>query len=75
MKNLFFISLFTLLFSGCTLILDIDENCGNGKVDPNEECDGNNLDGEDCQSLGKGVGYLQCTNECTYDFTACALVD
>ncbi len=47
--------------------------CGNEIVDIGEECDGNNLDGKNCATINKGFvdGKLECTNNCSYDITAC----
>jgi len=55
--------------------------CGNGVLDPGEECDGANLDGEDCESLFGGFeesgddpcsgSTLTCTEDCTFDGRAC----
>ena len=48
--------------------------CGNDLVDPNtyEQCDGANLDGADCESLGySGPVTLSCTSSCVYDTTLC----
>ena len=50
--------------------------CGNGVVEGGESCDGSNLDGASCQSLGFSGGSLSCsscsfnTNGCTGDDTA-----
>jgi alpha-tubulin suppressor-like RCC1 family protein len=49
--------------------------CGNGNIDGQEECDGLNIDGENCESLG----YLQademsqpiCNNDCTFNTITC----
>jgi hypothetical protein len=45
--------------------------CGDGVVDPGEECDGNDLGGNDCVSLGFSGGVLACTNGCTFDTSGC----
>jgi hypothetical protein len=50
--------------SGCN-------NCGNGRVDAGEQCDGAALGGATCTSLGFGVGTLRCRSNCTYDTTPC----
>ena len=47
-------------------------NCGNGKIDPNEQCDGANLNGFDCTSLGNAGGTLACDPvTCTFDTSMC----
>jgi cysteine-rich repeat protein len=50
--------------------------CGDGIVNGAELCDGANLDGQDCTTLGFQSGTLDCNaagaaNECTFDTTAC----
>ena len=45
-----------------------------GLIDSGEDCDGSNLDGATCQSLGALGGTLSCTpapSGCTYDVTQC----
>lgn len=34
--------------------------CGNGMLEPGEQCDGRLLGGENCSTLGLGVGDLAC---------------
>ncbi|MDB4303463.1 hypothetical protein N9934_01550, partial [Desulfosarcina sp.] len=49
-----------------------EENCGNGALESNEECDGTLLDEEDCTSLGQGTGELQCeAGTCVFDYSGC----
>lgn len=43
--------------------------CGNGVVDPGEECDGANLNGATC---GGCAGTPTCTSSCRLDTTSCA---
>lgn len=46
--------------------------CGNGDIDPGEQCDGDNLQGFDCLSLGLGGGRLGCDPiTCTFDTSMC----
>ncbi len=51
--------------------------CGNGEIDwdQGEECDGQNLDAEDCETLFGGSdtcsGSLSCTAECRFDGSQC----
>jgi hypothetical protein len=50
-----------------------EEFCGNGVIDEDEgeECDGENLGGETCESLGnEGGGTLRC-DECSFDEDDC----
>ncbi|MBY0277639.1 DUF1566 domain-containing protein [Candidatus Binatia bacterium] len=47
-------------------------SCGDGSVDlPGELCDGADLDGNSCTTLGFLGGTLRCTAGCTLDTTAC----
>ncbi|MBL4683726.1 MAG: hypothetical protein JKY37_03985 [Nannocystaceae bacterium] len=49
-----------------------DPGCGNGSVEPGEQCDGDNLQGFDCGALGLGVGDLGCDSvTCTFDTSMC----
>ena len=45
--------------------------CGNGVLDPGEECDGANLGGATCETAGFAKGTLACAPGCTFDTTAC----
>jgi len=48
------------------------ETCGNGIVDPDEDCDGFELGGATCQSLGFTSGSLACARTlCRYDRSGC----
>lgn len=52
------------------------EGCGNGTIDvdavPTEVCDGSNLGGETCATLGYGGGTLACETNClALDETGC----
>ncbi len=45
--------------------------CGNGIVEDGEQCDGENLDGQDCASLELGNGTLACGDTCMFDPSGC----
>jgi hypothetical protein len=47
--------------------------CGDGDVQEmyGENCDGANLDGATCESLGYHGGQLTCATDCRFDVTAC----
>ncbi|MEM6292984.1 MAG: hypothetical protein AAGA54_17040 [Myxococcota bacterium] len=46
--------------------------CGDGQVSPGEQCDGADLQGFDCASLGLGSGTLGCDDMmCTFDTSMC----
>jgi hypothetical protein len=47
--------------------------CGNGRVDALEQCDGYDLLGETCASLGAGTGTLSCSpTACVFDISMCS---
>ncbi|MEL6179429.1 MAG: hypothetical protein AAFS10_10770, partial [Myxococcota bacterium] len=49
--------------------------CGNALLEEGELCDGPNLDGATCSSLGFAAGSLACGADCqTYNFEGCASV-
>ena len=48
-----------------------DPICGNGLLEPGEECDGEDLGDADCSGLGFDPGILSCRSDCSYDVTAC----
>ncbi len=46
--------------------------CGNGTLDPGEQCDGTNLNGATCESRGfSNGGTLACAAGCTFDTSGC----
>ncbi len=45
--------------------------CGNGVLDPDEECEGADLDAQTCDSFGFDGGTLACTADCRYDTSKC----
>jgi len=45
--------------------------CGDGIIDPDEECDSDNLGGATCESLTGATGVLLCSIACLYDLSAC----
>lgn len=45
--------------------------CGDGVLDPNEECDGSELDAQTCDGFGFDGGTLLCSPECAYDTSMC----
>lgn len=54
--------------AGCTM----EGGCGNGMLDMGEQCDGANLGGSNCASLGFDMGVVSCTATCTFDTSGCA---
>ncbi|EDM77294.1 hypothetical protein PPSIR1_26293 [Plesiocystis pacifica SIR-1] len=45
--------------------------CGNDILDPGEDCDGLDLNAEDCYSLGFLNGNLACNESCEFDLSTC----
>jgi hypothetical protein len=56
--------------SGCST----EEPCGNGQIDPGEECDGSNLAGATCTTVDSAYsgGTLGCNAACQPDGDVCA---
>ncbi len=46
-------------------------SCGNGTISSNEDCEGNDLLGETCISLGYSGGELLCNETCKFDISTC----
>ncbi len=46
-------------------------DCGNEMLDGREQCDGAELGGASCASLGLVSGDLACADDCTFDTAAC----
>jgi hypothetical protein len=51
--------------------LSESHTCGDGIIDSGESCDGANLDGKSCTSLGYTGGSLSCSGSCTFVTSAC----
>jgi len=47
------------------------QNCGDGLLDPGEECDAASLGGASCESLGYLAGKLACDQTCRLDTSGC----
>ena len=60
-----------LTSAGCQGQVFGDSDCGNGVVDSGEDCDGDNLAGQTCASLGYRGGTLRCSSVCTFDYLQC----
>lgn len=50
---------------------DSGPGCGNGIIEPPEDCDGEDLAGETCESLGYEGGTLGCRELCAFDTSGC----
>jgi hypothetical protein len=55
--------------SGCTAAPTAQ--CGNGKLEEGEDCDGTKLDGQTCADMGFTGGKLACADDCTFDTSNC----
>lgn len=58
----------TLDASDCTLHRAV---CGDGAADGAESCDGADLQGYTCETVGFEPGKLACTTGCTFDTSGC----
>ncbi|HAA54434.1 MAG TPA: hypothetical protein DCE42_06740, partial [Myxococcales bacterium] len=56
--------------SGCTKA-QTKNDCGNGVVDQDEECDGTALNNQTCQTKGFDSGDIKCSATCTFDTSTC----
>jgi hypothetical protein len=54
-----------------SLAEDCDQTCGNGVLDPGEQCDVGNTGGESCATMGFSSGTLFCAPGCTFDTSYC----
>lgn len=52
---------------------DAGGTCGDGVLQQGELCDGADLGGETCSTIGHRGGTLGCTATCSYDTTDCVL--
>ncbi len=59
--------------SECKLDLSVCVfQCGDGTITPDyEDCEGEDLDGESCSTLGMGGGTLACNDACKFDTSNC----
>ena len=60
-----------MAFSMGKFTVDQVNVCGDEVVRELEECDGGNLTGQSCLTLGYSAGVLGCTSECTFDESLC----
>ncbi len=49
----------------------MEEVCGDGKIGESEDCDGDNLNEETCESQGFSSGELACSDRCAFVTDAC----
>jgi hypothetical protein len=55
----------------CQASLASCQSCGNGVKDAGEQCDGTDLGGATCATVGAQVGTLRCGSGCTFDASQC----
>lgn len=46
--------------------------CGNEIIEGGEDCEGENLNGQTCESIGYGSGTLSCDIACSFDTYSCS---
>ncbi|MBU1070514.1 hypothetical protein KJ975_13185 [Myxococcota bacterium] len=73
MKNSFLYLFLAAFTFGCNAKVKVTDSCGDNFADPEEACDGEDLRGQTCESLGYYVieGVLSCNADCSYDFSDC----
>src|SRR3989338_8135473 len=82
MINLVFISLIAILIMVAPVLVQANSNqtvnatiklsvCGDDIVEGSEDCEGSNLNGKACASLGYAGGDLTCDIACTFDTSSC----
>jgi hypothetical protein len=49
----------------------VQSQCGNGVRETGEACDGADLGGSSCESIGYMSGTLSCQTSCLFDFSKC----
>ncbi len=57
-----------------TSTCQVSANCGNGVIEPGEQCDGPNLAGSSCSSVWPSLydsGELLCSSACLFDSSFC----
>ncbi len=52
-------------------VVDCQPICGNGHRETGEECDGQDMGGASCESLGFPGGTLLCLSDCTFSVLGC----
>jgi hypothetical protein len=49
--------------------------CGNAIIEGSEQCEGSNLGGADCTTLGYLLGTLQCNAQCRFNVSGCTAIN
>ncbi|MSU74358.1 hypothetical protein EXS57_01095 [Candidatus Kaiserbacteria bacterium] len=69
-----YLAVFSLPFSVSAITVEITATvpgCGDGVIGIGEQCEGSNLGGRSCTSLGFTGGSLSCTSACTFNTSQC----
>src|SRR3989344_1717508 len=60
-------------YSVPTYLIGSEYVCGDGEIDSNEVCDGDNVGGESCASQGYNSGVLFCSSNCmSFNYSSCS---
>lgn len=71
---LFVVGLATANDVGATVEIEavVPGVCGNGIKEIGEQCDGGDLGGSSCSTVGYATGTISCSASCSYDVSACS---
>jgi hypothetical protein len=61
----------SLAASAVNITATVNPVCGNGVIESGEQCDGSNLGGASCVSLGFSGGTLSCNSNCAFNTSQC----
>ncbi|HHH31762.1 MAG TPA: redoxin domain-containing protein [Polyangiaceae bacterium] len=79
LRNLFALGLAALIAGACGGTNDGEDEpdpvCGDEEVNGSDQCDGADLGGATCESLGFARGTLACSAECGFDVAGCEQID
>ncbi len=67
MKKIVLVSIIVFL----TLVSLAAAECGDGRINGNEQCDGLDLDGSSCASFNYSAGHLTCNSSCQIIKSSC----
>jgi len=72
---LFFVGFSSVQFAraGIRITATVNGFCGNGIIEPGEQCEGLNLGGMSCSAFNFTGGTLSCSQLCTFDISQCTV--